>query len=242
MFRRKFTAAPAPDRPLYVVGDIHGRADLLNAMCLLLVAEKTPDTQIIFVGDYVDRGPDSAKVLADLIAFKAAHPETVFLRGNHEDMLLDFLAERKLTEIWMRTGGSDTLHSFGIPNITSASSDDDYAQAAAAFREALTGPVLDFLLATQLSTQSGNVFVAHSGADPELALDQQTDRTLMWGRSTFRKAIRRDGIWVAHGHWADTEPSAQDGRIATDTGAYYSNILTAAHITSGDISFLSVTD
>ena len=240
MFKRKFSAPIAPDQTLYVIGDIHGRADLLQDLMTIIATDRQDrDAQIIFVGDYFDRGPNSRQTLQILLTHAQTHPNSVFLRGNHDYMLLKFLDNPTASRQWLRHGGDETLASFGMPGLSQNSAGDTLQKAAHGLIHALTPQGLLFLQDLRTSTQSGNVFVAHAGADPAHALDDQDEHTLLWGAPKFLSGIRRDGIWVAHGHFADPEPSVRDGRISTDTGAYFSDRLTAARITPGDVTFLS---
>jgi len=98
---------------------------------------------------------------------------------------------------------------------------------------------IGFLEDLELSFQSGNIFVSHAGADPTLPLEQQTETNLIWGPENFTKRKRRDKIWVAHGHYAQSTPSIENGRISIDTGAYFSNQLTAARILPDEIKFMT---
>ena len=97
-----------------------------------------------------------------------------------------------------------------------------------------------FLETLDLSYRSGNILVTHAGADPTKGVDEQTPKALVWGSSKFRSRQRRDGIWVAHGHFAEAQASQEQGRISLDTGAYFSGKLTAARIEPGEITFLQV--
>ena len=239
MFRRKFTATPSPDHTLYVVGDIHGRADLLESMLSIIAGDRQDNAaQIIFVGDYFDRGPQSRETLHVLIAQTSRDPNTVFLRGNHDYMLLKFIENPLKSRPWLRHGGDETLASFGMPGLSETSDENTLQDAARDLGKALTPEGLLFLHDLKTRTQSGNIFVSHAGADPTKPLDQQDEHTLLWGSPKFRTRTRRDNVWVAHGHFVDPEPSAIDGRISVDTGAYFSDRLTAARITQGDVTFL----
>lgn len=243
MFRRKFTAAPDPDQPLYVIGDIHGRADLLGTLLDLIrddiSAHDLTNARRVFVGDYFDRGPQSRETLNLLMALARSEPGTIFLRGNHDYMLLKFLDNPETARSWLRHGGDETLASFGLPGLSEDSPDETLQNAARDLMTALTPAGLLFLHDLRTSTRSGNIFVAHAGADPARPTDQQDEHTLLWGVPAFRSRTRRDGIWVAHGHFADPEPHAADGRISVDTGAYFSDRLTAARIRPGSVGFLT---
>ena len=199
---------PAPKEPFVAIGDIHGRADLLKR-----ALRSIKDTKIVCVGDYVDRGDDSAEVLRLLYA----RPDVVCLSGNHEEMMLHFLDHpQKHGPRWLRYGGLQTLASFGVPGAS----------------EAASGAALD--------GQSGNVAVVHAAADPAVPIDMQTTETLHWGHADFETTQREDNIWVLHGHTIVDTPHADRGRVSIDTGSYATGRLTAAWVSSDGVTFETV--
>ena len=226
---------PAPDKPFAVIGDLHGRADLLHALL-----DKITSEQLVFVGDYIDRGDDSAGVLETLYELQSSTGgRIVCLRGNHEDMALKFLdAPRTAGARWLRNGGLQTLASYGIGQITELADEGELAAIRDALERAMGEKLIGWLRSLPLQWKSGNVAVVHAAADPDLPMDAQENRTLLWGHRSFRQRRRNDGIWVAHGHTIVDEASAEDGRIAVDTGAYATGRLTAAQIFPGRIEFL----
>jgi len=244
MWQKQFNAKPEPDAPLYVIGDIHGRCDLLFRLISMIDADaeerEITTHSLVFLGDYVDRGPQSALTL-NLIATLKDDPErrVITLKGNHEDMLLKYIADPAKGKAWVKNGGYETLVSYGINGVTEHSDDETHIKASKQLGREIGVDVLTFLSELDLSFQSGNIFVSHAGADPTLALDKQKNQTLMWGSSKFKTKKRKDKIWVAHGHYADPAPEVKDGRISCDTGAYFSNQLTAARILSDEIKFLT---
>lgn len=216
-------SSPRPDRPMAVVGDLHGRADLPEQMVEMIVVEAGSDLSLVFVGDHVDRGEDSATVLdlLQILQNEIWPGDGICLRGNHEAMLLACLdAPERAGPFWVQHGGASTLASFGIalPDGTPESPHRTRDALCAAMPPA----TLAWLRDLPFSQVSGNVFVAHAGADPNAPLDQQTEESLLWGRPDFLSMGRRDGMWVAHGHYILEEPSAKAGRIAVDTGAHQS--------------------
>jgi diadenosine tetraphosphatase ApaH/serine/threonine PP2A family protein phosphatase len=238
-----FTAPLAPEEPLWVVGDIHGRADLLLQLLQEIGQPDWPAgaaaPRLVFVGDYIDRGEQSREVLDIVAALAAANPARMTaLMGNHEKMLLDFIdrpQERGLR--WLRNGGLQTLASFGIGGLSEASSPDKLVTASNRLNAAIGADGLAWLRARPLQMCSGNIHVVHAGADPALPLDAQNPRTLVWGCEAFLKTPRRDDNWVVYGHTITETPAAQDGRIAVDSGAVFSGRLTAAHIRAGAVAF-----
>ncbi len=225
---------PCPDEPLAVIGDIHGRVDLLNLMLANL--DKThPEARKIFVGDYVDRGPESRAVLERLHGLTDA----ICLIGNHEQMLLEFLDRpAENAQRWLRNGGRETLASYGI-ELTN-DEPDEILDASRDLARAATNGTVDWLRSLPLHWQSGNLLVTHAGPNPAEPIDRQPDDVFTWGHSRFLRQARSDGLWVAHGHWVQDRPVITDGRIAVDTGAWFSGRLTAALIQpDGEIRFLS---
>lgn len=228
---------PQPDPALWLIGDIHGRADLLDRL-LGLVRVTTPAPRLIFAGDYIDRGPASAPVLVrlqELVRDEAA----ICLMGNHERMLLDALdqpAEAALR--WLRNGGDATLASFGISGrLPGASEAERLAGMAEALRQALPPGTEAWLRDLPLYWQDGGLAVVHGGADPTLPMADQPEDALLWGHRDFHKP-RKDGLWIAHGHVVVAEPNAAAGRIALDTGAWATGRLTAARIGADGVMFL----
>jgi len=246
LFRRKppedppapFTARPAPKRPLYAIGDIHGRDDLLAQMLERISrdADGKPH-DLVLVGDYVDRGEASAAVLRRLAALDASD-HVVCLKGNHEAMLLEFLDDPEgAGRRWIRNGGLQTLASFGVGGVTETASGDAMKRIRDQLRAAM-GDLEAWLRGLRTFFHSGNIMVAHAGADPRLPADEQDEKTLLWGHPAFHAQPRQDGIWVVHGHTVVDAARARDGRISIDTGAYATGRLTAVALERDDIRFL----
>jgi serine/threonine protein phosphatase 1 len=239
-------APPRPETDLYVVGDVHGRRDLLVNLTERLMVEvqaSNREWRLIFVGDYIDRGEESAGVLPFLQALDRAEAgRVVCLLGNHEQMMLDFLDDPVAHGAkWLRYGGLQTLASFGLRGTITAEAGADTLRAVAQdFRRLLPAGLLDWVRARPLSFSSGNVCVVHAGADPALTMGAQTAEALLWGHPQFRSVAREDGTWIVHGHSIVEAPSVAGGRIAIDTGAVFTSRLTAAAIyTDGVIDFAS---
>lgn len=222
----------APGQPFYGIGDIHGCAGLLER----LLGQLTPGVPVVCVGDYVDRGEQSAAVLRLL----SRRPDTVCLRGNHEQMMLDFLTRpQKVGRVWLRNGGLQTLASFGVKGVTIGTTGAALDAASAALREAMGQDLIAWMDALPGLYQSGTVAVVHAGADPAVPMASQDAKTLFWGHPEFNRRERTDGIWVMHGHTIVPEPVAEHGKIAIDTGAYATGRLTAALVAEGEVQFLS---
>lgn len=238
-----FNAAPAPRHPVYVVGDIHGRFDLLQRLEELIAADRKASAfmqaGLVFVGDFVDRGENSRQVLEHLQKL-CAQKKAVCLMGNHERMMLDFLADPALNgQRWFRNGGLQTLASFGVGGVGETAGTDSMVLARDRLRAALPPGLESWISTLPLDYQTGNLLVVHAAADPSLPVKGQSGKTLLWGHPDFARTSRQDGVWVAHGHTVVDVASAQSGRISIDTGAYFSGHLSVAIISSGDIRFLA---
>ena len=233
----RFTAPLAPDGPVFVIGDLHGCLSHLTEMQALMQA-KDDQAHQVYVGDYVDRGDQAAEVLQHLFAARD-NPRRIFLRGNHEDMMLGFLQDPAgKGPRWLRYGGLNTLGSYRIAGLTPTSDAATLQAAAEKLRAALGPAMIHWLDTLPVQWHSGNLAVVHAAADPALPMALQADQTLKWGHPDFMTTPRTDGIWVAHGHTIVDDAAAEAGRIAVDTGAYATGRLTAAYITSGDVEFL----
>jgi serine/threonine protein phosphatase 1 len=241
--------APAPEERVYVVGDVHGCVDRLATLL-----ERIDDDiaqgdggggRVVFVGDYIDRGTDSAEVLHFMAQVTRDYPDRLIgLIGNHERMMLDFMTDPTgPAKRWLRYGGLQTLASFGIGRGLNADtkSTGELLDAAGDLRDALGRDLVAWVEALPRAWNSGTLWVVHAGADPSVPMASQPERVLLWGSERFLKEDRKDGLWVAFGHQPFEEPFAEAGRIAVDTGAVYGGQLTAARIDpDGMTSFLSV--
>ncbi len=196
------------------------------------IEQRAQDTDIIMVGDYIDRGDESASVLAQVMAWEQAHESLICLLGNHEQFMLSFLDNpTRKGRRWLRHGGLQTLASYGIGGFGEAASDAQLTQAAIDLRDAMPDGLTSWLRARPTHWQSGNLHVVHAAADPGRDMDEQDVNTLLWGHPDFAATPRTDGQWIAHGHTITDRPGSDgQGRIAVDTGAYATGRLTAALI------------
>ena len=234
-WRRFRGGPPAPADPFYAVGDVHGRADLLEALLDRLLRSPVRGP-LVLLGDMIDRGPDSARVLR--LMHGLSDLRVVCLCGNHEEMMLDFLeGPAWRCGHWLRHGGLATLDSFGIAPPDPALP-ETHERCTTELRQAL-GPVLPWLRALPTLWRSGNVVAAHAGLDPARPPKDQTRTDLLWGYPYHARRPRRDGLWVVHGHVVQSDPVAHRGRVAIDTGAWFTDRLTAARIEPGRIEFIT---
>lgn len=219
--------APAtlpPGLRLYAVGDVHGCADQLDAIHARIAADaahaREPERLIVYLGDYVDRGPDSRgvieRVLAPPIAGRAVH-----LCGNHEAMMLEVLNrpdDEAALALWLRNGGVATLTSYGL------SGEDPPATWAARLPPAH----LALLGGLARSHRAGGYLFVHAGIRPGVPLDAQEVDDLLWIREPFLCSTADHGAVVVHGHTPERAPVIRPNRIGLDTGAVYGGKLTAA--------------
>jgi Calcineurin-like phosphoesterase len=223
----------APDEPMWVIGDIHGRLDLLDA----LLARLDTETRLVFVGDYLDRGPQSAQVIDRLIGLQFQE-RAICLTGNHEAMFLGFIDAPERGGGWLRAGGVATLASYGVHGVSEWAGLEQRLEAHLALMQMLPLDHLAFLTSLKSAYLSGNVLASHAGADPSLPLAEQSWEDLVWGHGDFGKMRRSDGVWVAHGHTVCRAATVADGRISVDTGAWASGRLSAARIDPGKVRFV----
>lgn len=225
---------PTDNKRLYVVGDIHGRLDLLNRMIAAIerdAKDSRADTLTVTLGDYIDRGPQSRGVLDRLLA--SPFPgDYVALKGNHEALLLAFLNDPGVGLHWQHLGGLATLYSFGIrmPPLMAAR---NFEQAAEQLRAALSPEQMKFLNSLKMSLTAGRYFLCHAGVRPGIPLDRQSDEDLLWIRDEFLDSAADYGKIVVHGHTPVVEPQVRPNRINIDTGAFATGRLTCV-VLEGD--------
>lgn len=225
---------------MFAVGDIHGRLDLLVRLVDQIEACARSDRpELIFLGDYVDRGPDSAGVIDHLVeATGLDRFQTRFLKGNHEAALLRFLNEASFGPEWVRYGGDETLASYGVAPPRLKSDADGWVAARNAFAERLPDAHLDFLKSLSLAHECGPYFFAHAGVNPDKPLSEQDEEALLWIREAFLEDRRPLSRIVVHGHTPALAPHADDRRIGVDTGAYQTGVLTAVRLHEDAVDFI----
>lgn len=236
---RPFDAPLQPDQPFYVIGDIHG-CDHLLADLLDIIADHAAGVAapIICVGDYIDRGEQSAEVLRRLGALSQdGAANLTCLLGNHEEMLLAFLDDpERNARLWLQNGGLQTLASFAIGGVQQNMPKAQLLAVHAQLLEALGDEVLTWLRGLPTMWSSGNVTVVHAAADPGHSVDDQPAKVLTWGHRDFLTTPRRDGQWIIHGHTIVPEIDLRDGRVGVDTGAFATGRLSAAYVSSSGVT------
>ena len=243
---RRLARAPQPQIPagqrVYAVGDIHGRLDLLDDLLVRIeadAAERAPaDTILVFLGDLVNRGPDSCGVVERLLALSRERPGTRFLKGNHEQVLLRAVAgDPKALRFLVRIGGRATLLSYGIPD--SEYDKLDYVALTERFMALVPQEHVEFLAGFANWLEIGDYLFVHAGLRPGVSIEDQKPEDLCWIRGEFLDHRSSFGKVVVHGHSISQEVQVRPNRIGIDTGAYASGRLSAVGLERGDRWFLS---
>lgn len=234
-------ASMPPDTRVYAIGDVHGRADLLDALHGRIVddADAAPEARriAVYLGDYIDRGPDSAGVIDRLLDAPLPEFEHVFLMGNHEEFLLRFLDDPAIGEAWVMNGGDATLSSYGVAP-SGGGIAADMAEACDQLRDKMPKAHIDFLRDLDVSHREGDYLFVHAGIRPGVPLAKQRAEDLLWIREPFLDAADEREFVVVHGHTPVTTGEVHDNRIAVDTGAVWSDRLTAVVLHEDEQSFL----
>ena len=213
---------------IYAFGDVHGRLDLLDEL-LGHIAQDISGRPVarplfVFLGDYVDRGPQSRETIDRLIAHGRDH-ECVFLKGNHEQVAIKCLSDRSLFDQWTRFGGVDTLVSYGVfpkPPLD----EQQIVRLQAAFHEALPQAHFRFFRDLKKSFACGDFFFVHAGVRPRVDLSRQKESDLLWIRDEFLSSSEDFGKIIVHGHTPTSEVEVVPNRINIDTGAFATGRLT----------------
>ncbi|MFL6858132.1 MAG: metallophosphoesterase family protein [Allosphingosinicella sp.] len=214
----------------YAVGDIHGRLDLLEALLARIeadIAAREPRRNfIVFLGDLIDRGAESAGVVERLRTYRPRHARPVFLGGNHEEVLLQILGgDAAIIADWMKFGGAECAASYGVDVDRLRRMEE--SEALELLRGAVPRAHVDFIASFGDTFSFGDYVFVHAGIRPGVALEAQDRRDLRWIREPFLSDAKEHGFMVVHGHTIVDEAEERPNRIGIDTGAYRSNILTA---------------
>ena len=225
----------------YVVGDVHGRLDLLEQLLGQIENDWTErparKVLVVFLGDLVDRGPHSAQVVERLRTFSTAGVRTVFLLGNHEEVLLRILeGDASVIPSWLRFGGAECLASYGSDPLKVARSAD--AEAVRLVRETIPDEHVEFLRTFGDTCRFGDYLFVHAGIRPGVSIDEQLQSDLRWIREPFLLDETDHGCVVVHGHTIIPEVEERTNRIGIDTGAYRTGVLTALVIEGAERRYL----
>jgi serine/threonine protein phosphatase 1 len=219
-------AAVPPGQFVVAIGDVHGRLDLLEELWLHIDAasrlSSARQRTLIFVGDYIDRGMHSAEVVERLLDGFPGF-ETIYLKGNHDETLLQFLTDPSIGDVWRNFGGLETLRSYGVAHTAGKS----WAQTRSEFAAVIPKTHVDFFKNLKLHVRIGDYLFVHAGLKPRVPLEDQRERDLLWIREEFLDSTVNFGCIVVHGHTPTEEPELRPNRIGIDTGAYMTGRLTA---------------
>lgn len=226
---------------IYAIGDVHGRDDLLETMHARIASDRQfrhpeADATIVHIGDYVDRGPNSLAVIDRLMGGVAGF-ETICLKGNHEAMMLACAGtdDRRVWSMWRANGGDATLRSMGVGELFGPCD-------SARLTEALGSARLAWLRSLPLTHRTADALFVHAGIVPGRPLELQDEEDLLWIRDEFLNSDADHGFLVVHGHTPMATPDSQPNRLGIDTGAVFSNRLTAAVLGEADrVRFIEVT-
>ena len=220
-------------KPVYAIGDIHGQIDMLKAALALIESDGGPDAKVVFLGDYIDRGPDSCAVVQTLIDGYAKGRNWTALKGNHDRYLLRFMSDKNVHDsrtrpdlMWFNPilGGDKTMLSYGVYAKDGASVSNTHTAALSAVPQSH----LDFLNDLDLTHTHDKLLFVHAGIRPGVPLADQVEDDLIWIREPFLSDPRDHGYLIVHGHTALDAPQHYGNRVNLDSGAGFGRPLTTA--------------
>jgi serine/threonine protein phosphatase 1 len=240
MFGMRTPVAPSvPPRPsslqpgyrAYVIGDVHGRADLLGELIAIIKADALvrpgPGINVVvYLGDYVDRGSHSREVIDLILSHPLPDFAEVRLQGNHEETLLRFLGDPSVGPAWSTYGGDATLLSYGVRARADLVGLDRYEDMRRQLVRLMPAEHVKFLRELSLSCVAGDYLFVHAGIRPGVAIERQVPSDLLWIRGDFLDSAQDHGQIVVHGHTPSYEPDVRHNRIGIDTNAFASGRLT----------------
>ena len=252
LFRRATTLTTgrgfygAAGKRLYAVGDIHGRLDLLDDLLRRIaddlrarpVAAGAGAATIVFLGDLIDRGPDSAGVIERISTLRDVPARALLLLGNHEEILLRVLdGEPGLAYDWLGFGGDACAESYGVSAAAMKAMSE--ARIAEALRAAMPPAHVAFLKEGGDTIRFGDYLLVHAGIRPGVAIEDQQPHDLRWIRQPFLSDAHDHGCLVIHGHTVTDGVDRRANRVGIDTGAYRTGILTAAVVEGDALDFIN---
>jgi len=214
----------------YAIGDVHGRLDLLEQLLSEIERDRSVrparKTLLIFLGDLIDRGPNSAQVIERLRTYSSNGVRTAFLLGNHEEVLLRIVdGDTSLIPTWLQFGGAQCLQSYGADWRRIAREADE--KALKMIRNAIPAEHIAFINSFIDTCRFGDYLFVHAGIRPGVTLDEQLQSDLRWIRDPFLFDDSDHGCIVVHGHTIREGVEERPNRIGIDTGAYRTGVLTA---------------
>jgi serine/threonine protein phosphatase 1 len=238
---KPFISGLSPFQRIYCIGDIHGRHDLLQQIHELILADANEylhTSHIVYIGDYIDRGAQSKQVIDYLLSNPLPDFESIFLLGNHEQVLLEFLHEPQSAAAWFSFGGLSTLTSYGV-EITGIPTPKQLPDLQKSFQEKIPDAHRQFFQQLLPFYEKDNYYFVHAGVRPGIKLKKQRREDMLWIREKFLDSQKFHGKIIVHGHTITDEPEIHSNRIGIDTGAYSSNILTCLVLENDEHRFLS---
>ncbi len=241
--KRSSSAYSLPPRlRVYAVGDIHGRADCLRELQAVIVEHAADDRGfkniIVYLGDYLDRGPCVRETLDELIDRSLSGFDSIHLMGNHERMLLDFLDDPAVLKFWLDNGGMATLLSYGV-KVSAGTSIEFADDLRNKLKSAIPGSHIEFLRNLKLYYKAGDYIFVHAGIRPGVPLEEQDESGMLWIGEEFSEFEGDHGSRVVYGHSVQSKPLVKPNRIGVDAGAYATGILTCAVLEGDRVQFLS---
>lgn len=240
---RPMPASGPADTRVYAIGDIHGRLDLLRQTHDRILADartsSAPRKVVVYLGDYIDRGSDSRAVVDLLLDQPLPGFQSVHLKGNHEQALLDFLQDSAVALEWFFYGGDATLSSYSVARPMPGGGPDALRKVQDDLRAKLPERHLAFYRSLALTHREGDYLFVHAGIKPGVPLDVQRERDLLWIRDEFLSSDADHGCVVVHGHSITPRPDVKKNRIGIDTGAYATGRLTCLRIEQDEREFLA---
>ncbi|MGV1838491.1 metallophosphoesterase family protein [Rhizobium rhizogenes] len=224
--------------PTYVIGDVHGRYDLLSALerKIFTDAATLPGRKlIVMLGDYIDRGPASAQVISRLMAPPPNGFDRICLTGNHEMAMLDYIDGDISLDDWVALGGDATLKSYGADIQTLRQQYPQQKKLDTFLRTWLPDDHINFLRSLPILLDTPEALFVHAGIDPDRPIAEQGDDDLVYIRSRFHDSAQPLPKLIIHGHTPVKEADADGLRLNIDTGAFYSGKLTAARLWQGRV-------
>jgi serine/threonine protein phosphatase 1 len=230
---------------IYAIGDIHGRSDLLALLLDKIAADAAQGKEakrrtLIFLGDYIDRGHDSRRVVDMLLGALPQGFDAHFLKGNHEAIMLDFLVDPSYLAQWLANGADATFRSYGVDVAELIRKGVTPEAWRRAFLASLPEDHRQFFDTLELAVSFGDYLFVHAGVRPGVPLEAQDPMDLVWIRGPFLKSDEDFGKIVVHGHTPTAAPEIRANRIGIDTGAVFTDRLTALRLENGLRELLQV--
>lgn len=229
----------APGERVYAIGDIHGRIDLFEFLIAAIeqddASREAARTTVILLGDLIDRGPDSAAVVARAKEW-STHRRLEFIMGNHEEMLIASMSDVDLLYGFLKYGGLETILSYGVD--PDALRDAELQDVQRMMIETIPQEDLDFLSGFGTYVRHGDYLFVHAGIRPATAIERQAEVDCRWIREPFLSHQGDFGAFVIHGHTIAEEPQIRSNRIGIDTGAFIHGSLTAIGLEGADRWFI----